>query len=52
MCALLQEKGMKVHETDSAPFAALVRDVGRAEAEQLWGPGVLDRIRADYGPKD
>ncbi|MCL4186520.1 MAG: TRAP transporter substrate-binding protein [Rhodobacteraceae bacterium] len=49
---LLQEKGMKVHETDSARFAALVRDVGRAEAEQLWGPGVLDRIRADYGPKD
>ena len=48
----LRDKGMNVHEVDIAPFVAAVADIGRAEAETVWGPGVLDRIRAEYGPKE
>jgi tripartite ATP-independent transporter DctP family solute receptor len=48
----LRDKGMTVHEVDIAPFVELVKDAGRAEAETVWGPGVLDSIRAEYGPKE
>jgi tripartite ATP-independent transporter DctP family solute receptor len=48
----LKEKGMTVHEVDPAPFVALVGDVGRSEAESVWGPGIFDRIRREYGPKE
>lgn len=46
----LKSKGMKVHEIDVKPFVAAVKDVGRAEATKVWGAGVLDRIRNQYGP--
>jgi len=47
----LKDKGMTVHEVDPAPFIPLVADVGKDAAEKLWGPGVLDKIRQEYGPK-
>ncbi|MGI6853728.1 TRAP transporter substrate-binding protein [Mesorhizobium sp. 1B3] len=47
----LKDKGMTVHEVDPASFIPLVSDVGKDAAEKLWGPGVLDKIRQEYGPK-
>lgn len=47
----LRAKGMTVHEVDVTPFVAAARDVGRAETDKTWGPGVLDKIRTQYGPK-
>lgn len=47
----LRAKGMTVHEVNVGPFVGAARDVGRAETDKTWGPGVLDKIRAQYGPK-
>ena len=48
----LKDKGMTVHEADPAAFVPLVADVGREEAEEVWGEGVFDRIRSEFGPKE
>jgi len=46
----VKSKGMKVHEINVAPFVAAVKDVGREQADKVWGPGVLDKIRSQFGP--
>jgi len=46
----VKARGMKVHEIDVTPFVAAVKDVGREQAQKVWGPGVLDKIRSQFGP--
>ena len=48
----LRAMGMTVHEVNVGPFVAAARDVGRADTDKIWGPGVLDKIRTQYGPKN
>jgi len=46
----LKSKGMRVHEIDVTPFVAAVKSVGGEQAAKVWGPGVLDKIRSQFGP--
>lgn len=46
----LKDKGMSVTQVDPAPFIPLVADVGKEQTEKLWGPGVLEKIRQEFGP--
>jgi tripartite ATP-independent transporter DctP family solute receptor len=48
--ATAKSKGMKIHEINVAPFVAVVKDIGREQANKVWGPGVLDKIRSQFGP--
>ncbi len=46
-----ESQGIKVTNPDLKPFIELSADAGRSEADAAWGPGVLDQIRSEYGPK-
>lgn len=48
--ATVKAKGMKVHEVNVGPFVAAIKDIGREQATKAWGPGVLDKIRGQFGP--
>ncbi|ALJ22098.1 hypothetical protein AOA12_20305 [Microbacterium sp. No. 7] len=41
---------VQITDLDIAEFAGAVGDAGSTEAEEAWGPGVLEQIRELYGP--
>lgn len=45
-----KSRGMRIDEIDVTSFVAAVTGVGRDQAQKVWGPGVLDKIRSQFGP--
>lgn len=46
----LDSGALKLTEPDAAEFAEAIGDAGTTQAEEAWGPGVLDDIRERFGP--
>jgi len=46
-----ESRGIVVTKPDLAPFIELTKSVGQDVAEAAWGPGILDQIRDEYGPR-